>query len=158
MPRDYIKYIRSMVGHKEIISVGLTAIIINEHNEVLLEQRSDTGTWCLPGGSIDIGETVEEGLRREIKEETGLNLGPLQLFAIVSGEKQKFHYPNGDITYYVDLYFLTRITGALPRKDSESLQLVFFPLNRLPSEDQMMRGTKRIIDKYIAGDYSILVD
>lgn len=158
MAKDYIRYIRSMVGNKDIISVGLTALIINEHNQILLEKRSDNGMWCFPGGSIDIGETVEEGVRREVKEETGLNLGPLQLFAILSGEKQKFAYPNGDVTYYVDIYFLSRVTGAKPRKDDESISLTFFDFDALPPSENMLRGTDRMIKKYLSGDHSVLID
>lgn len=102
--KDYIPYIRKMVGHKRIISVGLSALIINEKNEILLEKRSDNSLFCLPGGSLDFDETVIEGVKREVKEETGIALDEVHLFLIISGKKEQFIYPNKDITDYVDLF------------------------------------------------------
>ena len=52
---DYIKSIRKLLGSKEISIPGCRALIINDKNEVLLEERSDFKIWGLPGGSADPG-------------------------------------------------------------------------------------------------------
>ena len=60
--------------------VGVCAIARTADGRVLLVRRADTGEWCLPGGTLEWGETLTESLKREITEETGarvLGLGPV---------------------------------------------------------------------------------
>ena len=63
--------------------VGVHALILNEQNKVLITRRSAAENympllWDIPGGSVDMGETVEEALVREVKEETKLNILPIK--------------------------------------------------------------------------------
>lgn len=148
-----------MVGSKDILSIGLQVLIINEKNEILLEKRTDNGLWCAPGGSLDIGETVTEGAKREVLEETGLLLDELHLLAINSGPKMLLTYPNGDRTFYVDITFYARVEGAKPKQtDSESSIIKFFAENELPKEEEMLRGQMPMIRKFYSGDLEITVD
>lgn len=161
MPIDYIPYLRKKVGHDEILSVGIACVLINDKNEVLLEKRRDNGLYCLPGGSIDLYETVKEGLIREVKEETGLTIDNMELFSIRSGEKEIFRYPNGDVTHYVDLAFISYIHGdiKLPNEhDSESTKIYFCPLDKLPKKEEFLRGSYETIMKYVADDFKVTVD
>ncbi len=147
MPSDYIKDIRKLIGHRELLSVGLGAFILDDEGEILFEKRADNGLYCLPGGSIDLKETLEEGLRREVKEEVGLELGELTLFYIMSGEKGKIVYPNGDVTYYVSFFYFAKAKpGSTPKiSDGESEKLVWFALNEIPSEEKLLPGTGRAL-------------
>ena len=70
---DYIKYIRNIVGHKEIMAIGVAILVLNEKDEVLLETRSDNGKYSVPGGALNIGEKVKVGAIRETFEETGIH-------------------------------------------------------------------------------------
>lgn len=54
--------------------IGVFALIFNEQGHILLGHRRDTDWWNLPGGCMEIGETVDEALRREVQEETGLEI------------------------------------------------------------------------------------
>lgn len=158
---DYIPSIRKYIGHDPMLSVGVCAIIENQKGEILLEKRHDNGTFCLPGGAIELNETVLEGLRREILEETGIQLNSPKLFLILSGEKEVFYYPNGDITHYVDLIFYDKIDtekdSFLPQ-DQESDSIRFYSLDSLPPDQQLLRGTKRILDKLKKKDFNVIVD
>lgn len=60
-------------------SVSVAGIVLNERGEVLAIKRRDNGEWQPPGGVLELGETIEDGLRREILEETGVDasVGPL---------------------------------------------------------------------------------
>src|SRR5712691_13253157 len=51
--------------------VGSSAIVVDDENLILLQRRSDSGNWALPGGVMDIGETLAECAIREVREETG---------------------------------------------------------------------------------------
>jgi len=161
---DYIPYLRSFVGHREILTVGLSALIVDEKEEFLLEKRSDNGLYCRPGGSLDLGETVLEGVVREVREETGIVLDPKEgrLFQIRSGDKAQIHYPNGDVTDYVDLVFLFRVSSAVldpsALHDQESVSIAFYPEERLPHEEETLPGTMDSIRKYLRKDFSVTVD
>jgi len=54
------------------IRPSVSAVIFDRRGRLLLQQRSDGGQWGLPGGSIEIGESVTDAVRREVREETGL--------------------------------------------------------------------------------------
>lgn len=60
-------------------SVSVAGVVVNDQGQVLVIQRRDNGEWQPPGGVLELNETVEEGLRREIREETGIeiSIGPL---------------------------------------------------------------------------------
>src|SRR5258708_20644222 len=63
-------------------SVSVAAVITDDHDRALLIQRADNGHWEPPGGVLELGETVEDGLRREVREETGLDIAPVALTGV----------------------------------------------------------------------------
>ena len=73
----YIINLRKKVGHSPLIGVGATTLVFNNKNELLLNLRSDTNTWGIPGGSKELNETLEECAIRELKEETNINVNDL---------------------------------------------------------------------------------
>ena len=158
---DYILSIRKKIGHDPLLSIGLTCLIVNEKDEVLLEKRTDNGKYCLPGGSIELHETALEGVKREVYEETGITLKNPKLMLISSGEKQVFYYPNGDVTYYLDLIFYEVVNSSeikVQPHDDESTDIRFYPLDNLPDEKDFLRGTKKPIEKYKRKDFEVELD
>lgn len=129
---EYIKDLRSYIGHKPILMCACGCLIFNEKNQVLLQKRSDDNLWGNPGGSMDLGETIYETVTREVYEETNLKLQDLELFAIYSGEEQHHIYPNGDEVYLVNILFKTSHYSGELKSDEESKELKFFDLNHLP--------------------------
>ncbi|MGP4060329.1 NUDIX hydrolase [Halobacillus sp. H74] len=130
---DYVRELRRLVGHRPLILPGAVVIIINENGEILLQHRTDGG-WGLPGGLMELGESLEQTARREVSEETGLRIGSLQLLDIFSGEVYHFKVDNGDELYSVTAVYMTKeIDGELSPDPKESIGLSFFPAYRLPS-------------------------
>lgn len=82
---EYFRYLRQYVGHKPIILPGSVVIILNDQDEVLLQKRHN-GTWGLPGGLMDLGESFEEVAKREVFEETGLKVDNLNLLNVYSAQ------------------------------------------------------------------------
>ncbi len=143
---SYIGEMRKFVGHAPIMCVAAMGILYDEDRGLLLEKRTDTGEYCVPGGAIELGESLEEALRREVKEETNLDISNPKLFDI----KANVHmvYPNGDEVYYTDVvYVVNEFSGQL-KPDAESTALAFFDISNLP--DNIMPTQIGYIEKFIA--------
>ena len=145
----YIEDLRSIIGHKRIILNGSIVFIENSHGHILMQQRKfPYGKWGLPGGLMELGESTEETVRREIFEEIGLKLGILSLFGIYSGKNYLCVAENGDEFYVVTtVYTTTEYFGEISVNDDESLKFEWINIKNLPDE---IAGThKEIINDYI---------
>ncbi len=130
--KDYIKYIRNLVGNHKIIMNAAACIITNENNEVLLQHRSDDHLWGLPGGIMELGETEKETCIREVKEETGLEI-EITSFLGTFHNKHK-HWPNGDKAHVICAVFTADVIGGKLNKDNEeTLDLAYFSVDNLPN-------------------------
>jgi 8-oxo-dGTP diphosphatase len=69
-------------------SVSVTGIITDEHGRALLIQRRDNHHWEPPGGVLELGESISDGLRREVREETGLDVEPISLTGVYKNMKR----------------------------------------------------------------------
>ena len=65
---------KPLVGRPTSIRPGACAVIFDGDGKILLERRSDNGFWGLPGGAVEVGESVEQAIKREVMEETGISL------------------------------------------------------------------------------------
>lgn len=129
---SYISNMRKYIGHQPMLSAGATVVVIKD-NKILLNLRSDTNTWGIPGGAIELGETLEETATRELKEETNLDCNSFTLLNVFSGKDFYFKYPNGDELYSVVALFLANdAAGELKITDGESLKLDYFAKDNLP--------------------------
>lgn len=143
---SYISEMRKFVGHAPIMAVAAMGILYNEEEGLLLEKRTDTGEWCTPGGAIELGESLEDALKREIKEEANLDIANPKLFDI----KANVHmvYPNKDEVYYTDVvYEINEFFGDL-KPDKESTELKFFDLDNLP--ENIMPTQIGYIEKFVS--------
>ena len=136
---SYLGELRSLVGHRPLLSAGATVIVIKD-GKLLLNLRSDTKTWGIPGGALELGESLDETARRELKEETGLSAEKMTLLTVMSGKDFYFVYPNGDMLYSVVTLFLAEnVTGDMEITDGESLRLQYFDINALPELESRAR-------------------
>lgn len=140
---SYLSELRKIVGHRPLLSAGATVIVMKD-NKILLNLRSDTNTWGIPGGSMELGETLEQAAARELFEETGLKAESFTLVKVFSGLDFYFEYPNGDMLYsVVALFRANDVSGELIISDGESFELKYFGLNELP---ELESCAKAIID------------
>ncbi|GEP24621.1 NUDIX hydrolase [Lentilactobacillus diolivorans] len=132
MPKGYIKEIRSRVGHMPLILNTAAGILLNDRQQVLLNLRTDTHNWSLPGGYLEFGETYSQACVREYKEDSGVEveiIRPLKIF-----DEGSFSYPNGDQVQTITQLFLVRQIGGqlLTDETDETVRLDYFDFDQLP--------------------------
>ena len=114
-----------------IFRIGVFALIFDDEGRILLGHRRDVDWWNLPGGGMEAGETVDEALCREVREETGLDVAVGQLVGIYSKpQKQE-----------VVLAFRCHVIGGTLQPTEETRESRYFapvslPTNTLPKHRQ----------------------
>jgi 8-oxo-dGTP pyrophosphatase MutT (NUDIX family) len=122
-------------GPPNKIVPSVAAIIFDDAGRVLLQQRGDNGYWGLPGGSVELGETVAEAVVREVAEETGYTVEIVRLVGVYSDPRHTVvRYADGNAVQYVSSLFECRITGGDPLLSDETLALDWFAPDDLPAE------------------------
>ena len=97
---------------------------------------------------MELGESTEETARREVKEETGLDLGTIRMVDVVSGSDNFVRAANGDEFYMVTIvYETTEFFGQLSVDRTESLDFRFFYTNDFPNV--IVKSHERILQKYL---------
>ena len=84
---SYLGQIRKLIGRRELIITGARAVIRDGEGRILFVRRRDNGLWGMPAGSQELGESILDCLRREVKEETGLHVisaTPLAIYSRLS--------------------------------------------------------------------------
>lgn len=119
--------------------------VVSDGDRVLLVQRGGEpfrGWWGLPGGAVELGETVAEALRREVREETGLEV-EIERFLMYKDavnrdetDRVRFHY--------VILFFSARPVGGTLRASDDAAQALWVPRHRL-SDYRLVPGTEQVL-------------
>ena len=99
--------------------VGVGAVVVKEGKVLLIRRGNEPmkGHWSLPGGMLELGESLTSGVAREVREETGLIVEPLELVELLDrihreGERVRYHYVIAD--------FLCRVAGGALRAASDA--------------------------------------
>ena len=126
--------------------VGVAAVVIEDHGVVLVRRGRPPayGEWSLPGGAVELGETLEQALVREVQEEIGLQVEVVELVAVLD---RIFLDPEGGVQFhYVLMDFLCRRNGGRLRASSDAISCVRVPLGAL-SRYRLTRETREVIDR-----------
>ncbi len=132
-------------------AAATVAVILNKQNELLVVRRAKDparGTLDLPGGFCDCGETCEQGVRREVMEETGLEVNNMEfLFSIPNV------YPFSGLNIHTaDLFFRCLVKDTKPAKAMDDAEeLMWIPLNEVIPEafglTSIRRGVEELLSK-----------
>jgi len=112
--------------------LAVNAVVLNAQGEALLVKRTDNGLWCIPGGHVDLGETLEAAVLRELLEETGLKAKVLRLVGVYSDTQNSLHIAQGPEWHTVRVTFLCEVTGGTITPSEETSEIRYFPLGALP--------------------------
>lgn len=130
--------------------VGCGVIIQNDKGQVLLGLRRSShgaGEWCLPGGHLEKGETFSAMVKREVKEETGLEVDSFEFVSL----SEELRYLKSHGKHYVGLGFRAKYKGGEPRlmEPEKFGEWRWFSLNDLPKN--LFEGTELVIKNFEAG-------
>ncbi|WP_336782282.1 NUDIX hydrolase [Paenibacillus illinoisensis] len=130
----YIETMRGMIGNAPVILVRPSILILNKVGEILLVRHSDD-TWGVPGGFMELGESVEEAAMREVQEEIRIKIKNLELFGVFSGKELYTKLRNGHEYHNVVIgYVCTEFEGE-PKPDGvEVLEAKFYKPTELPDK------------------------
>lgn len=124
---------RRLYPNQPIVGVG--AVIIRDGRILLERRRNDPGKgkWSIPGGIVELGESTEEAVMREVKEETGLDVDNPELIDVVNNvtgdEKGRIEY------HFVIIDYSVRLKGGKPKASSDAEELKWVPLENVEEYD-----------------------
>jgi 8-oxo-dGTP diphosphatase len=124
--------------------VGVAGIVLDEKGRILLGRRSGgtyPGLWCIPCGYVEYAEDVYDGIRREFKEETNLDIEIVRVFTVQSN----FHDPE---KHSVGIWFLSQVVDGYLQPGDDLDQVAFFCLDQIPP---LAFPTDRTVVDLIAG-------
>jgi len=149
MLRNNTKLIKNNMVEKKYTRVGVGIMIENEKGEVLMGSRFAPiiGEWCCPGGSLEFGESALMAAKREVKEETDLDVSQLELISVI--EEKRYIKVNGR-HYLVVGFKAGKYSGELKLTEPDKFkEWRWFSLDNLP--DKMLEATELMIKNYKAG-------
>ncbi|WP_342568147.1 NUDIX hydrolase [Psychrobacillus sp. FSL K6-4046] len=104
--------------------------VVFKDNQILMVRESLDNKWSLPGGFCDIGLSAAENIVKEIKEESGYEVRPVKLLALM--DKDKHPHPPEAYHYY-KIFIRCEITGGAPASGVETNHVQFFSPTNLPT-------------------------
>lgn len=131
MDKSYVKKVRQVIPKDKIMLVSCCAVIANDEGKILLQKRSDNLLWGLPGGLKELDETLIECAKREVLEETNLDVEIVDFIGVYINPSMSWF--DDDVAEVIAFGFEARVTGGELRiNDSESLEFGYFDLDNLP--------------------------
>lgn len=110
-------------------NISVRVIVLDSDQRMLMVKEVAEQKWAVPGGWVDIFETVKEAAIKEVKQETGLDVSIVRLLAVLQRERYK-DYPT--LVSEVVHYFYARVDSGVLTPSHETDEVAWFPLNQLP--------------------------
>lgn len=128
-----------------------SAIVVDDKGRILLHRRRDNELWALPGGKMELGETLAGCAVREVEEETGLDVEVTTIVGTYTDPRHVFAYDDGEVRQEFSICFLARIVDGQLTVSEESFEVAFFEpgeIDALP----MVESIRLRISDYLSGD------
>ncbi|WP_405004165.1 NUDIX domain-containing protein [Kitasatospora purpeofusca] len=103
-----------------------SVVVVDDAGRVLLQRRTDNGMWALPGGQMDIGESIADCGVRETREETGIDIEITGIVGTCTDPRHVFAYDDGEVRQEFSICLLGRPLGGELRVSDESHEVAWF--------------------------------
>lgn len=124
---SYLGQLRAKMGSQRLLAFGARVLIEDPKGRFLFIRRADNGLWGIPGGAIELGESLMDCVHREAREEVNASLGAVTPFGLSSNPAHESHtYPNGDKVQNISLLAHAFIENEdLSINDGEATEMKF---------------------------------
>ncbi|MER5772008.1 NUDIX hydrolase [Streptomyces sp. NPDC001985] len=123
-----------------------STIVVDEIGRILLQRRIDNGMWALPGGAMNIGESLPDCAVRETLEETGLNVRLVGIVGTYTNPGHVFSYSDGEVRQEFSICFLAHPAGGALSASGESTEVDWFTIAETENLPMVPSIRKRIDD------------
>jgi ADP-ribose pyrophosphatase YjhB (NUDIX family) len=132
---------------------AVAAAIFNDNDEILLQKRRDINKWCIISGHVEFGETIENAILREIKEETNINANIVRFIGLYSSPASQTYFYKDKTVQYITAYFEAKLEGEICSgfSNNETQELKFFKPEDIP-EDLALINTNWLSDALSKGE------
>ena len=125
--------------------------LIQDNGRVLLDRRADAPFWGLIAGRVEADETLEQALRREVDEETGLAVASFSLFGTFSDPSRIIAYADGNVMQPVTIAYDVTVESIAPlRPSAQSNGFAWLPVSDIPLAD-VIATHRPILDRLSSG-------
>jgi ADP-ribose pyrophosphatase YjhB (NUDIX family) len=132
---SYLGQLRKLVGSRPLIGPAARAIIRDEQGRLLLIRRRDNGVWAMPSGFMELDESILDCLKREVREETGLEVLAATPIALYTEPRFAHITASGDhIQMFAVVFRVDRWQGTLLASTDETTHVRFFAPDDLPAD------------------------
>jgi ADP-ribose pyrophosphatase YjhB (NUDIX family) len=107
------------------IVVAVTAFIQDKDDRLLLIRRTDNDLYAIPGGALELGETLTQTVQREVMEETGIQVEVTGLIGVYSDPDHVIEFTDGEVRQEFSICFRANPTGGEPRTSDESKEVLW---------------------------------
>jgi ADP-ribose pyrophosphatase YjhB (NUDIX family) len=136
---------------------SVNVVVVNDAGEILLIRRTDNDNWAVPGGAIDLGESVAQAAVRETREESGIECEISGIVGIYSDPKHVLLYTsNGEVRQEFSIVLTARPLSGQPTPSSESSEVRWVSVDTVP-EYTMDRSMRIRINDFLAGKKSPVI-
>lgn len=129
--------------------VATSAVVTDGQGRILLQRRADSGNWALPGGAMELTESLTDSAIREVKEETGYDIEITGLIGTYTDPRHIIAYRDGEVRRQFNICYAARITGGQLTISDESTEIWFVAPDEL--DTLPMHPTQRLrLSHYLA--------
>jgi ADP-ribose pyrophosphatase YjhB (NUDIX family) len=123
-----------------------SAVVTDGQGRILLHRRSDNDRWSLPGGAMELGESIAGCAVRETLEETGFEVEVTGIVGIYSNPGHVFAYDDGEVRQEFSVCFAGRVVGGEPRVSDESTEVAWFRPEQIAGLPMVEAMRLRVLD------------
>lgn len=147
---DYYDNLEAPEANRLVSSVNV--VVVNDAGEILMIRRTDNGNWALPGGAVDLGESVAQAAVRETLEESGIERAVTGIVGTYSDPRHVIFYTsNGEVRQEFSIVLTARPVGGQPTPSSESSEVRWVPESEVLGYT-MDRSMRIRINDFLAHD------
>jgi len=130
---------------------SVNSIVVNDQGQILLIQRTDNGNWSLPGGAMDLGESIRQAAIRETLEETGIQTEITGINGIYTNPNHVLHYTSNDeVRQEFSVVLTARPVAGQPTPSSESSRVEWVTPEKL-DDHPMHASMRKRLAHYLSG-------